>query len=252
LKRIFKPLLDPGGRFASDSETAVRRFQKRNGRHVAVAVSEAKRLQIYDGHVQRPFPNCWGKRPFGCDGHGHARAVAVCQGQRLCSGFWCHNVCLASPRPHKHKHEVCWKGVDLRSMSLAQRNARFAYSDSALPWVQLGTWDPPCCFCSHRRKKNSPWHWRVARAPCGCAVASPIKPNRAKKPQAPRSFRRATNPELRLSPLANVRWPQGRVFWPEGAILVRCRSLVGVTIPIQQRARSGRCKAKHRRFTLFC
>jgi hypothetical protein len=40
---FFKPLLDPGGRFASETETAVR-FQKKNGRYVIV--SEAKRLQI--------------------------------------------------------------------------------------------------------------------------------------------------------------------------------------------------------------
>ena len=44
LSGYFKRLLDPGGRFAS--ETAVRRFQKRNGRYVGcyVTVSEAKRL----------------------------------------------------------------------------------------------------------------------------------------------------------------------------------------------------------------
>jgi hypothetical protein len=43
----LKPLLDPDGRFAS--ETAARRFQNRNDRHVTV--SEAKRLQIYNGFM---------------------------------------------------------------------------------------------------------------------------------------------------------------------------------------------------------
>jgi hypothetical protein len=38
---------DPSDRFTS--ETAARRFKKRNGRHVTV--SEAKLLQIYNGHV---------------------------------------------------------------------------------------------------------------------------------------------------------------------------------------------------------
>jgi hypothetical protein len=40
---FFKPLLDPGDRFTS--ETAARRFQKQNGRYETV--SEVKRLQIY-------------------------------------------------------------------------------------------------------------------------------------------------------------------------------------------------------------
>jgi hypothetical protein len=45
----FKPFLDPGpgDRFAS--ETAARRFQKRNGRYETV--SEVKRLQIYNGYI---------------------------------------------------------------------------------------------------------------------------------------------------------------------------------------------------------
>jgi hypothetical protein len=51
-------------RFAS--ETAARRFQKRNGRYVIV--SEAKWLQIYNGYMQRPFPNGH-KCPFGCSGY---------------------------------------------------------------------------------------------------------------------------------------------------------------------------------------
>jgi hypothetical protein len=41
-----------GGRRAS--ETAARRFQKRNGRYITA--SEAKRLQIHSGYMQRPFP----------------------------------------------------------------------------------------------------------------------------------------------------------------------------------------------------
>jgi hypothetical protein len=40
-------LLDPGGGFTS--ETAARRFQKRNGRYETV--SEVKRLQIYSGYI---------------------------------------------------------------------------------------------------------------------------------------------------------------------------------------------------------
>ena len=51
---FFKPLLDPDGRFAS--ETAARRFQKRNGLYVTVTVSDMNRLQIYNGNMQRPFP----------------------------------------------------------------------------------------------------------------------------------------------------------------------------------------------------
>jgi hypothetical protein len=54
----FKPLLDPGGCFAS--ETAARRFQKWPFR--IITVSGAKRLQIYNGHMQRPLAN--GKAPF--------------------------------------------------------------------------------------------------------------------------------------------------------------------------------------------
>jgi hypothetical protein len=46
-KAILKPLLNPGGRFTS--ETAARRLQKCNGRHATV--SEVKRLQIYDGYI---------------------------------------------------------------------------------------------------------------------------------------------------------------------------------------------------------
>jgi hypothetical protein len=76
----FKPLLDPGGGFTS--ETVALQFQKRNGR--CVTVSEVKRLQIYSGYiVQRPFPNGH-KRPFGCN--GYVAAMAVGQRQRLCSG----------------------------------------------------------------------------------------------------------------------------------------------------------------------
>ena len=61
----FKSLPDPGGGF---TETATRRFQKRNGRYVTV--SELKRLKIDNGHMQRPFPNGQ-KSPFGC--HGYVR-----------------------------------------------------------------------------------------------------------------------------------------------------------------------------------
>jgi hypothetical protein len=49
-----------------------------------------------------------------------------------------------------------------------------------------------------------------------------IKPNRAKKP---RSFRRLNHAELKLPSWAKLRWPQRRIFWPKGGILVRYRSL---------------------------
>jgi hypothetical protein len=48
----FKPLLDPGGGFTS--KTAVRWFQKRNGRYETV--SELKRLKMHSGYVQQPWP----------------------------------------------------------------------------------------------------------------------------------------------------------------------------------------------------
>jgi hypothetical protein len=45
--RFFnKPLLDPGGRFASNSKTAARQFQKPEVNSRCVSVSEVKRLQI--------------------------------------------------------------------------------------------------------------------------------------------------------------------------------------------------------------
>ena len=43
----FKPLLDPGGGFIS--ETATRRFQKRNGRYITAP--EAAWLNIYNGYM---------------------------------------------------------------------------------------------------------------------------------------------------------------------------------------------------------
>ena len=43
----FKPLLDPGGVFTS--ETTARRFQKWNGRYVTV--SEVELLQINNGYM---------------------------------------------------------------------------------------------------------------------------------------------------------------------------------------------------------
>jgi hypothetical protein len=46
-QQVFKPLLDPGGRFAS--ETAARRFQNCNGRYVIV--QEALRLKINSGYM---------------------------------------------------------------------------------------------------------------------------------------------------------------------------------------------------------
>jgi hypothetical protein len=52
-------------------------FQERNGRYETA--SEVKRLQIYNGYVQRPLPNGH-KCPLGCN--GHVTAVAVRQSQR--------------------------------------------------------------------------------------------------------------------------------------------------------------------------
>ena len=46
----FKPLLGPGGGFAS--ETTAWRFQKQNGRYIFFL--EAKRLQIYNGKATHP------------------------------------------------------------------------------------------------------------------------------------------------------------------------------------------------------
>ena len=63
-------------------------------------------------------------------------------------------------------------------------------------------------------------------------------------------FRMVNHAELKLPPLAKVRWLGGRIFWPEAGISVRLRSL-GVAISIQERARSKRYKAKHRCFTSF-
>jgi hypothetical protein len=84
----FKPLLDPVGGFIF--ETAARRFQKRNGRYETV--SEVKRLQIYNGYMQRPFPNGH-KCPFGCN--GYVTAVAAGQSQRFYSkmGYINHKWC---------------------------------------------------------------------------------------------------------------------------------------------------------------
>jgi hypothetical protein len=42
-------LLDPGGGFASESETAARPFQNRNSRYETV--SEVKRLKTYNGYM---------------------------------------------------------------------------------------------------------------------------------------------------------------------------------------------------------
>jgi hypothetical protein len=59
----------------------VKWFKKQNGRYVSV--SEAKRLQIYSGYMQRPFPN-GKKRPFGCN--GYVTAVTKGNGFILVSG----------------------------------------------------------------------------------------------------------------------------------------------------------------------
>jgi hypothetical protein len=92
----FKPLLDPGGGFTS--ETAARRLQKCNGRYVTV--SEVKRLQIYNGYnMQRPFPNGH-KCPLGCINNGYVTAMAVGQRQRLYSGvrIFTGNYISSTPR----------------------------------------------------------------------------------------------------------------------------------------------------------
>jgi hypothetical protein len=62
---FFKPLLDPGGGFTS--ETAERQFQKPHGRYTAIS------------EVKRPT-----KCPFGCN--GNVTAVVVGQSKRIYSG----------------------------------------------------------------------------------------------------------------------------------------------------------------------
>jgi hypothetical protein len=64
-------------------------------------------------------------------------------------------------------------------------------------------------------------------------------------------FRRVNHAELKLFPWAKVRGLGGRIFWPKAVISVRCRSL-GIKIPVRDRVRSGRYKAKCRYFTSFC
>jgi hypothetical protein len=66
----FKPLLDPGDRFTSETVSDAKRLllqiQNCNGHYATV--SEAKRLQVYDVYMKQPFPNGH-KRPFGCNGY---------------------------------------------------------------------------------------------------------------------------------------------------------------------------------------
>jgi hypothetical protein len=55
------------------------------------------------------------------------------------------------------------------------------------------------------------------------------------------------HPELKLPPLAKVRWLGGRIFWPEAGILVRLRSLgVGVASFIRVFWKPGRYKLSMR------
>ena len=67
---FFKPLLDPGDRFTSETVSEAKRLQLQiqnwNGHYATV--SEAKRLQVYDVYMKQPFPNGH-KRPFGCNGY---------------------------------------------------------------------------------------------------------------------------------------------------------------------------------------
>jgi hypothetical protein len=135
----FKPLLDPGGGFTS--ETAVRWFQKWNGRYVTV--SEVRRLKIYNGYMQRPFPNRH-KRPFGCN--GHVTAMAVGQRQRLYSKMGCINLysgvrmftgnyLSSTPRALR-----CW-GVQLERTTLTCKHASVF---TLIIFVRrlLGLWHP--------------------------------------------------------------------------------------------------------------
>jgi hypothetical protein len=61
---------------------------------------EVKRLQIYNGYVQRPFPNGH-KFPFGCN--GHVTAMAVGQRQLLYSGvrIFTGNYLSSTPRARR-------------------------------------------------------------------------------------------------------------------------------------------------------
>jgi hypothetical protein len=66
---------------------------KLNGRYETL--SEVKRLQIYNGYMQRPFPNGH-KCPFGRN--GYVTAVAAGQSQRFYSGVGIFNwYYLSSP-----------------------------------------------------------------------------------------------------------------------------------------------------------
>jgi hypothetical protein len=80
-----------------------------------VAVSEVKRLQIYNGHVQRPFPNGH-RRPFGrAVTVGCVAAVAVGQRQRLCSGV---RMFTGFHLSSMKKNKAFCKWVEACSMSL--------------------------------------------------------------------------------------------------------------------------------------
>jgi hypothetical protein len=70
------------------------------------------------------------------------------------------------------------------------------------------------------------------------------------------SFRRANHAELKLPPLAKVRWLGGRIFLPEAGILVRLRSL-GVAVLIRENVHPGKMPVfmvmvKYRYFPLWC
>jgi hypothetical protein len=58
-----------------------------------MGVSEVKWLQVYNGYVQRPFPNGH-KRPFGCK----SETVAI------------HNGFMQRPFPNGHKRPFACKG----------------------------------------------------------------------------------------------------------------------------------------------
>jgi hypothetical protein len=67
-----------------------------------------KRLQIYNGYIQRPFPNGQ-KRPFGCN--GCVTAVAAGQSQRFYSDAGVFNWHYPSSPPQILRFP--WVGLEL-------------------------------------------------------------------------------------------------------------------------------------------
>jgi hypothetical protein len=118
------------------SETAARRFQKGNGRYETV--SEVKRLQIYNGYMQRPFPNGH-KRPFGCN--GHVTAVTAGQSQRFYSGVGIFNWYYPSSPPQIPRRpgvqlESEWLKFLTASLPKRLRKGHFTSETETATWIQ--------------------------------------------------------------------------------------------------------------------